>query len=205
MKLPELITVFLEDRKKRISSNVDCSMCNGACCQGSGFAILENIVLIYDKYKRNDLKRDGYEFVSGLSFQQFVNSYFDDCVINGGLKAFFPKTLSENNNLISIPPFGSYWENRTYIKANNRWIKHSGCIFLSKKFNDMDSKPNYCILHDKFADKEITAKPIDCVFLSCSAVKNTVNPTLNETSVWFSLLNYSFQDSDSRYQTLLKT
>jgi len=204
MELPEIVKCFLEKRKEGTSKTDICSLCNGACCKGSGFAILENVIQIYEKYKAGLLKKEDYAFIPELPFGQFINTYFDDCIINGGLKAFFPKTLSNDNNLIGVPPFGSYWDNRIFIKNNNSWINHYGCIFLNRKYSEYDSKPNYCILHENNKEHEISAKPIDCVFLSCYSIKSIKIPTQNETNLWFNLLNYCFPNSEMRYQEILK-
>lgn len=109
----QIIIDFLEKRKSgKVAS---CDSCNSSCCNGPGFAILENVIEIYKLYSEGLLKRDDFTFDSGLNLSQFVYKYFDRAILNGKLLVFFPKMLSENNRLITVPPW-NYWNARDYIK-----------------------------------------------------------------------------------------
>jgi len=193
MKLPSNIVNFLKERQ----ANADwhCDQCNSACCNGPGFALFENIEIIYEKYISGTLLRSDYIFEVNLSLSQFIFKYFDRTIINGRLLVFFPKTIATDNSLISIPPY-SYWEARNYLFRRQ---SSNGCIFLNKKQNKNDYTNNYCILHNANHDNDITEKPMDCLFLYCKGVRNVVNPTTTETTYWFSLLDYSFPNSVEKF------
>src|ERR1035437_5799732 len=89
VKLPTPIVDFLAEREKK--SHSPCSQCNASCCNGPGFALLENILEIYQKDVSGSLMRSDYNFISGLTLSQFIFRYFDRTVINGRLLVFFPK------------------------------------------------------------------------------------------------------------------
>ena len=40
----------------------DCLACSSPCCSQGGFAILENVIQVYDRYKAGRLKRDDFDF-----------------------------------------------------------------------------------------------------------------------------------------------
>lgn len=191
MKIPKPILELINSRKPAISSSELCDSCNSNCCSGPGFAIYENVLLIYEKYLDGALKRIDFEFKHGLSFEEFIYEYFDRISFqNGSLIVFFPKTLTDSGELLSVPPW-NYYNSRDYLQ--NRYGKR-GCIFLRKniKVNEND---NGCLLHREDKNEELYAKPIDCQFLQCQSNKTVITPSSAESSLWFSLLDYHFPNS----------
>ncbi len=189
MNIPERIKEFLTEKKQ--NSNSPCDQCNSDCCKGPGFAIFENIKNIYEKYERGELIRSDYNFQTDLSLSQFIFKYFDRASLNGGLLIFFPKVLTEDDQLLSVPPW-NYWQARDYLFKR---YKTYGCIFLDKRKIDGDYSINKCILHNNHVEDQITEKPIDCLFLHCNGIRNIVNPRQVESNLWFSLLDYHFPNS----------
>jgi hypothetical protein len=195
MQFPNAIVNFLSERQER--SNSPCHQCNAACCNGPGFALLENVLEIYERYVAGNLVRSDYSFEPNLPLSQFIFKYFDRVLFNGSLLVFFPKTLSDTG-LNSTPPW-NYYQAREYL---NRRSPSLGCIFLSKKQVPGDQSNNCCILHSDKARNNVTEKPIDCTFLVCNGLKNVMNPSGTETNLWLSLLDYYFPDSHARFQKL---
>ncbi|MBI9056039.1 MAG: hypothetical protein JEY96_19615 [Bacteroidales bacterium] len=195
MKIPKPLIDLIESRKqKEISSNI-CENCDSHCCTGPGFAIYENIKIIYDKYQTGVLIRESLVFKRGLTFEQFIYEYFDRVAFqNGSFIAFFPKTISDRGELISVPPW-NYYESRKYLQSRDG--RH-GCIFLKKNFS-VNQNDNGCLLHHNQNTDEISAKPIDCLFLQCSPNKQQIKPTSAESSLWFSLLDFHFPDSLKKF------
>lgn len=196
MQMPELIKTFLEVRYS--NSNSPCDMCDSSCCNGPGFAILENVIEIYNLYANNKIQNGGCHFEKGLTLSQFIFKYFDRTIVNGKLLVFFPKMISENDFLISVPPW-NFWEARDYLKKRQ---KSYGCIFLSKKQINDELKNNFCTLHNVNYENEISAKPIDCVFLVCTGIRNIQKPDQTTSTYWFSLLDYCFPNSIERFNQL---
>ncbi len=197
LQIPTEITNFLKD--KQANSNSPCSVCNSLCCKGPGFALLENLELIFKNYREGKLNDAEHNFENGLDFKDFTYRYFDRVVFNGKLCVFFPKTISKENILQSIPPW-NYYEARKYITDRN---VSTGCIFLKRRFNREDFTPNHCILHTNDFSINITAKPIDCLFLNCNGLGHILKPSSTQSGYWFELLNYKFPDSESRFNNLI--
>lgn len=195
MNIPDEIKDFLRERQN--DTNPQCQLCNSSCCNGPGFALLENILLIYKKYQEGRLIRSDFHFKSDLMLVDFIFEYFDLALINSNLLAFFPKMITEDNQLISTPPF-DFWNSRDYLK---RRYKSYGCIFLEKKQTETVFT-NKCILHTDKYKEEITEKPFDCLFLSCLSLKDIKQPTAEESQKWFELLNKHYPDSNSRFSEL---
>lgn len=195
MNLPAEISEFIEGRENDGES--PCLACNSSCCNGPGFAILENVTMIYELYMNDKLTRSDYIFEKGLSFCCFVFKYFDITVINDKLLVFFPKMISDKDRLITVPPW-NFWQSRDYIIKRE---KSYGCIFLKKKQLENDTSPNYCLLHNG-STNELSEKPIDCLFLQCSEVKKIKNPTGDESRDWFDLLDKHFPNSKERFNLL---
>lgn len=195
MELPNSIIDFLEKRKSGRATS--CDLCNSKCCNGPGFAIIENVIEIYNLYNNNLLHREDYVFESGLNISQFIYKYFDRTVLNGKLMVFFPKMLSEDDRLMNIPPW-NYWNARDYIKKREKSL---GCIFLKHKQILSDMSENRCILHSTETNK-LNQKPIDCLFLFCDNQRNIVKPTDTESSYWFALLDYNFPESEERFKQM---
>lgn len=91
MELPPEIKYQIARRKNPQFSSEVCLGCTGKCCSGPGFALLENVVEIYDRYITSNLTRSDYQYKPNLSFCQFVMEYFDRVVFNNSLLVFFQK------------------------------------------------------------------------------------------------------------------
>jgi len=193
----------------------DCAACSSSCCSHGGFAILENVLKIFDLYQEGKLGREDYEFQIGLSFRDFVETYFDVLWYPTGrwfrskhVAAFFMKSLSSDNHLISIPAVGnSYHRTRSKLFNENPWL-NKGCVFLNKKvgewpFDDRDSS-RQCILHDAKAMTHLTQKPIDCVFFVCTRPHELKIPTKRISARWFRALAVSYPDSVQRFRSMVE-
>ena len=119
MRLPETIGRFLDEYHRGGVTEDDCRACSSSCCSLGGFAILENVVAIFERYARGELRRSDFEFAPGLSFGEFVFQYFDVYrkTVKGGngettLMLFHMKSLSADGNLISVPGGDDYWDIR---------------------------------------------------------------------------------------------
>jgi hypothetical protein len=197
LEIPEQIRQFLKKREKYNFSSENCKKCNAGCCSGPGFAILENVLLIYNKYISGLIVREDYKLEQKLDFKNFILKYFDRVLLHNRLLVFFPKILN-NNELIAIPPW-NYFGAREYITKR---VKSNGCIFLNKKLHKGSNTGHYCILHDDNLNNIVSTKPIDCTFLICSKDKKVINPSEDETLLWFSMLNYYFPESKKRFDII---
>jgi len=197
LKMPEQIRLVLEARREAAFSR--CHECDAGCCNGPGFAILENVMQIYERYRRGLLVRSDLDFEPGMTLGQFVFSYFDRAIINDGLLLFFPKMVTDDSRLLSVPPW-NFWQAREYLLRRNRSY---GCIFLDRRRTDDDTRFNPCILHgNPKIQEEITEMPIDCMYCQCSALRQIVKPRAEESSQWFRLLETHFPGSVQRYKAL---
>lgn len=197
MELPKTIKDFLQSRIVEGFSEETCKACTKTCCTGSGFAILENILEIHKIYSNEGLRREDYVFDKGLSLRDFICKYFDRVTFNNAFLAFFPKCLTRGNELISIPPW-NYYAGRDYIQNRK---ENFGCVFLNKK-SYKDVNGYRCILHNNDSMARVTQKPIDCVFLTCDEKGQIIKPKLNESNLWFALLDYHFPNSRDRFLQL---
>jgi hypothetical protein len=189
-----------------------CIQCNSSCCSQGGFAILENIELIYALYLAGKLKRTDYTFPGGLSFGNFVFTYFDIRVYGIGLPPmeremvfFHMRNLTGDNHLIAIPEGGSYWETRYQKFAEDPKLNH-GCVFLSEKIalGGNGNTGRHCILHVPESPTHLTAKPIDCLLFGCAAEPGVYRkPGPELTQEWFDVLSRSFPDSVQRLKARL--
>jgi hypothetical protein len=162
------------------------------CCRTPGFAVYENIELIYSKYV-DHLWEDVPFGNKNFSIEQFIQFYFTQVIftsiIAGDkilLKLFFPKIIDqlmiENNTTGSIILFGprimpdadldlivSFPEDfhRFYTKRNYDRPTNQGCIFLKREKNFQIEHSKGCLLHVDGSAKRITTKPIDCVSFNC--------------------------------------
>lgn len=154
-----------------------------------------HILKIYERYTSDTLVRKDFKFEKNLTIKEFIFKYFDRVVFqSGSLLCFFPKVISEEGSLISVPPW-SYYDARVYLHSR---VNNAGCIFLRKKFTK-ESSNNGCILHNNNAYENITEKPIDCLFLTCSADMKQIRPSSAESRLWFALLDYHFPNSNKRF------
>ncbi len=211
--LPKPVAKILSEWHRDSIREEDCKACSSACCSHSGFAILENVTLIYEKYKDGKLVRSDYEFPKNLTFTDFVSKYFDiegysfdAWIFKKKLLVFHMRSLAENNEIISLPRMGNYWMIRASLFNQNPWL-NKGCVFLNKKVpnwpeDDKDSS-RMCILHAPDSHELITEKPIDCIFFTCTQMMRLKTPTPQISEQWLRTLAVSFPDSIRRYNLLL--
>ncbi len=210
---PAPIVRFLKEYHSGGVTEADCLACSSPCCSLGGFAILENVVQIYELYRQGGLRRTDYEYQPGLGFADFVFQYFDVykklVPLAGGevtLMLFHMRSLSQDGNLIGIPAGGDYWEIRAELFQKNPWLNR-GCVFLSHKVgnwpeDDRDAS-RHCILHTPSSGSHVTAKPIDCVFYTCNKPVDARVPTQEQSANWFRLLATHFPNSLERFEALI--
>ena len=211
--LPEKIVKIHEAYHRNGISEDDCIACSSVCCSRGGLALLENVVLIYERYREGLIKRDDFSFAPGLTFKQFIIKYFDIYCFQAGnilrrkkLLLFQTKVLTEDNRLISIPAEpGRYTGSR--MEEESRPEKEArGCVFLSNKSpnwpEDDGDKSRHCILHREHFDTHITEKPIDCVFFTCSSPLQVKVPQNRTARKWINMLAEAYPDSMDRFGEL---
>jgi hypothetical protein len=210
---PKPIIEFLREYHAHGITEEDCRACSSPCCSLGGFAILENVIQIYELYRAGSLNRADYEHEPALSFADFVFKYFDiykrKVPVEGAestLMLFHMRSLSPQNNLISIPNCGDYWEVRTELFHQNPWLNR-GCVFLSHKVGnwpeDDGDASRHCTLHTRLSSSHVTAKPIDCVFYTCNKPIQGRVPTAHQSEEWFRLLATNFPNSLERFERLI--
>jgi hypothetical protein len=189
-----------------------CARCAAGCCSRGGFAILENVMRIYERYRAGQLQRADYQFAGGLNFREFVEQYFDIQVWTPespedgkGVVIFHMKNLGPGGSLVSIPQVGEYWDVRNELFDRNPWLNR-GCIFLSEGLPDGGADDGrtgrHCILHEAQSGNCVTAKPIDCVFFTCTepGVPRSVDEATEEQ--WLATLAACFPGSIERFKRL---
>ena len=205
---------IIEHHHKDSVTEKDCISCSSGCCSEGGFAILENVISIFKLYKEGNLKRDGFEFKGGLSLKGFIFEYFDvwerPTDKSGSeehiLMFFHMKSIDGNGHTISIPG-DSYWNIRSDLFQRNSWL-NKGCVFLSHSvpnWPEDDKKPRSCILHNGDVNILDGAKPIDCIFYTCSTPYNAKTPTSEETDNWFYSIAKAFPNSKQRFKKICET
>ncbi len=213
VRLPEAIVRFLDVYHRGGVTEGDCRACSSPCCSLGGFAILENVVAIFERYGRGNLRRTDFEFAPGLSFGDFVFQYFDvyrKTVRAGGgeatLMLFHMKSLSADGHLISIPGGDDYWDIRKELFERNPWLNR-GCVFLSKRVGNWPSddgdSSRHCILHAPESKAMVSAKPVDCLFFTCNRPREGRVPAPAQSEQWFRLLAEQFPDSLPRFEALI--
>lgn len=198
MELPAKVAHILQSRGQGVAHCDPCRACNAYCCTGPGFALLENVLEIYQQYETGKLVREDYRFEEGLSLCQFIWRYFDRGIQNGRLLTFFPKTLLSNFDIVSVAPDDYYRARASMLKQTDC----RGCVFLSRRIEGPGAPPNHCILHSDKDLKEVTSKPIDCVFLRCVAPREILRPSQQESNQWIDLLDSLFPNSLARFREL---
>lgn len=189
-----------------------CAGCSSTCCSHGGFAILENVLQIYELYRAGALRRADYQFAGGLGFVDFIFKYFDivqwrdPAAPETMLALFHMKSLGPGGNVVAIPPLGPYPETREQFFEHNPWL-NKGCIFLSEAtpawLADDGRAARGCILHDAQSATHLTAKPVDCVFFACEAPLR-VKPVGSETQrQWLAALAEAYPGSIERFGELM--
>jgi hypothetical protein len=186
-----------------------CRRCPAACCAEPGFALLENAELIYARhYRRGRLRRAGYAFAPGLSLGEFVLRHFDltTWVVSRRprreLALVHPRVLAADGELLVVPEVGEYWETRARLLAANRWLGR-GCVFLDRPLDGSPGSPRRCLLHSASSARTLGAKPIDCVFFTCSAPLVARYPDERTSERWLRALADAYPGSAPRLRALL--
>ncbi|OGS35441.1 MAG: hypothetical protein A2293_10060 [Elusimicrobia bacterium RIFOXYB2_FULL_49_7] len=204
---------ILRDYQSNGVSPMICATCPALCCSQGGFALLENVLRIYDRYRQGRLKREGYRFAPGFSFCEFIFEYFDVWAREiddptgkkHALLLFHMKTLGPEGHLVSIPDAGDYWEIREGLFELNPWMSR-GCVFLSKPLPSWmegdDGMTRHCILHTPQSATHLTEKPIDCVLHTCTSRLKSKRPNEKLMRKWFVELATAFPNSVRRFQKL---
>jgi hypothetical protein len=206
------IKKILEDHHRGTVTDEHCSKCCSACCSHSGFAILENVLQIYELYQNGLLNREDYEFEKGLSLNSFINTYFDVYQHSTGrwprkkdILTFHVRSIDEQGRLITIPPVGNYYMTRSGLFQENSWLNY-GCVFLSKKIknwpHDDGDCSRYCILHSDLSSTHLTAKPIDCVLYTCQTPIESKTPTADVSKAWHRALAIHYPHSPERLRAI---
>ena len=162
------------------------------CCKTPGFAVYDNIRLIYSEYV-NHLWEALPFGNQNLSMDQFIQFYFTPVVFTSlldekkvMLKLFFPKIIdytsitddtagqthrfgprivsdADLDLFVSFPDdFNTFFAKRNYERPTNQ-----GCVFLKRGEDFQITKSKGCLLHSDDSTKRITTKPIDCVSYNC--------------------------------------
>jgi hypothetical protein len=209
--LPQEIRDLLDRYHQDALSGEHCVACSSACCSQGGFALLENVIQIYELYSAGRLKRADYQFKPGLGFADFVFTYFDiRSFVAGGqeMLMFHMRNLTPDGRVIGIPQEdGSYWETRQRLFNENKGM-NAGCAFLNQKLPADGGDTNtqrQCILHREHALDAITQKPIDCVFFTCAQEMGKYKkPSADESQEWFGLLAKHYPGSVARFKDRLE-
>ncbi len=211
-KLPPQIRRVLDKHHKGAVAAGVCAGCASTCCNRSGFAILENVILIYGLYRAGKLERSDFRFEPDLSFEEFVYTYFDiwqrptSRARKDDLLTFHPKCVSANGYLISIPETADYWDARELLFNANPWLSR-GCVFLSRMTSSEAMQKDWttrrCILHGRQSLTHLTSKPLDCVFHTCQSPYQPKMPKSRIIDQWFRALARAYPNSVERFQTRL--
>lgn len=192
--IPEELLLFINNHQ---STGYNCSRCTFSCCYESGFALRENVDLIYRKYNAGLLIRSDYKFKDNLSYDDFIRIYFDVISFsNLNLSLYFPRHVAYDDVALVIDPVPdqNYWDYRHRI-LSDPINENKGCIFLNNKLIADDAQPTHCILHDPSKTDFIYEKPIDCILLSCNSLNRVVPLSNQDTETYFKILSKHFGES----------
>jgi hypothetical protein len=215
VEIPQEIKLLIAKYHVGGISGSECLACSSGCCSQSGFAILENVIAIYELYKQGKLKRKGFKFSKRLSFNDFVFSHFDNYIKmvgpeehQEGLVQFYPKSIDDRGRLVTIPGGAEFYETRRQLFRDNPWLGR-GCIFLSHPCPNWPEDDGYskrhCILHTPDCYTILGPKPIDCLFYTCAKPYDPVCPSKEESDAWHATLSRAFPRSIERLQRLSPT
>jgi len=220
--LSKELQTLLSKQMKDAPTFEECMQCEPSggishhCCKTPGFALYENIELIYSKYIERlwELVPFGNK---NLSIDQFMQFYFTQVIFTSMiaedrvlLKLFFPKIIdytvmpdettgkvhlfgprimpdADLELIVSFPnEFNNFYEKRNYERPTNQ-----GCIFLkrSEDFHIKHSKG--CLLQADHLAEKITTKPIDCVSFNCK-LKESEKDNQQRTITYFGELLMQF-------------
>ena len=186
------------------------------CCRTPGFAVYENVRLIYLEYVNHLWEAPPFGN-KHLSFDQFMQFYFTPVIVTSImgnekvlLKLYFPKIIdymvvpddstdkmhifgprimpdADLDLLVSFPDdFHNF-----YTKRNIERPANQGCVFLhrGKDFQIKHSKG--CLLHAEGSTERITTKPIDCVSFNCK-LEDSDREKEEKTAIYFGELILQF-------------
>ncbi|MBL7181074.1 MAG: hypothetical protein ISS65_12850 [Desulfobacterales bacterium] len=186
------------------------------CCKTPGFAIYENIQLIYSEYISHL-----WEVVpfgnNNLSMEQFIQFYFTQVIFTSTvaedrvlLKLYFPKIIDHTlitddttgkvhlfgprimpdadlDLFVSFPDdFTSFYAKRNYERPTNQ-----GCVFLQRGEDFHIKHSKGCLLQADSLTKQITTKPIDCVSFNCK-LRDSEKEKEQKTIIYFGELLMQF-------------
>jgi hypothetical protein len=191
--LPGPVRQILDDHHRGGIRASDCLRCSAPCCMQSGFALRENVVRIHARYRAGALIRDGFRFSPGLSLADFIARYFD-VSSDGRLTLYHPRSLGPTGEPIAVPPSEDFFETRAALFDDNLWINR-GCVFLSRSRPPWPEEDGccdrHCLLHEPGSEGRLSAKPIDCLFLTCDRPGQIREPSPRLSQQWFEALSRS--------------
>ena len=220
--LSKELQVLLSKQIRDAPTLEDCIKCEPSggishhCCKTPGFAVYENIQLIYSEYVNHlwEAIPFGNE---NLSIDQFLQFYFTQVIFTSIvaedivlLKLYFPKIIdytmvkddttgkmhqfgprimpdADLDLIVSFPDeFHSFYSKRNYDRPTNQ-----GCIFLRREKEFQIEHSKGCLLHADGPAKWITTKPIDCVSFNCK-LNDSEKEQEQKTIIYFGELLMQF-------------
>lgn len=220
--LSEELQILLSKQMQDAPTLEDCIQCKPSggishhCCKTPGFAVYENIQLIYSEYV-NHL----WEVVpfgnKGLSMDQFLQFYFTQVIFTSIiaeervlLKLYFPKIIdhiyitddttgkvhqfgprimadADLDLFVTFPnDFHDFYAKRNYERPTNQ-----GCVFLQRGKDLHIEHSKGCLLQADNLTKQITTKPIDCISFNCK-MKDSEKDKKEKTIIYFGELLMQF-------------
>lgn len=220
--LSEELQELLSKQMKAAPTLEECIKCEPSggishhCCRTPGFAIYENIQLVYSEYI-NHLWEAVPFGNKNLSIDQFIQFYFTPVIfasILAGkkvlLKLFFPKIIdhkiitddttgkmhpfgprtmpdADMDLLVSFPDdFYDFYAKRNYERPTNQ-----GCVFLRREEDFQIKHSKGCLLQADSSTTRITTKPIDCVSFNCK-LRESEKEKGQKTVIYFGELFMQF-------------
>jgi hypothetical protein len=210
-RFPRVIAELLDRHHRGAVTEGHCRDCSSMCCIHGGFAILENVLLIYERYTEGLLFREDYVFPEGLSLRAFVSTYFDFPLIPSGVFSavfFHARALTKDNTLISQTRLGSDSYPAHGEPPELDRVMSKGCVFLNKKIptwhtDDRDWSRS-CILHHPESRTHLTAKPVNCVLFVCRKPFEAKHPDAKLSADWVRALFECYPNSAARVHHLME-
>lgn len=220
--LSKTLQELLSKQTKNAPTLEECMKCEPSggishhCCRTPGFAMHENVQLIYSEYV-NHLWEAVPFGNKNLSFDQFMQFYFTQVIFTSIigrdkvlLKLYFPKIIdytvipddttdkmhifgprimpdADLDLLVSFPDdFHNFYTKRNYERPTNQ-----GCVFLQRGEDFQIKHSKGCLLHAEGSTERITTKPIDCVSFNCK-LKDSEKEKEQKTAIYFGELLLQF-------------
>ncbi len=196
--LPAPLQKILFKQMSQAPSLEECKRCaiSGGiphdCCRTPGFAIYENVQLIYEEYVKHLYKSlpFGNEH---WNINEFIQFYFSEVTFlysldgrNVLLRVYYPKVVDCESltndqtqkphqigprimpdtdlNLIVLIPYDF---NNFFAKRDSKRATNQGCVFLERRSDFLINNANGCLLHSENLTTHITSKPINCIYFNC--------------------------------------